>query len=117
MGFKGIGREISENVVAGRRSIVEEEKILVLRRWLEIDFYKIANKANLIFETRTVDINLIYDTIRVLDYETIMTENPSVNYVITLIDLMWEHIDHSMYDVRSIVIKFLSRYFYVYFFK
>lgn len=109
MGFKGIGREISENVVAGRRSIVEEEKILVLRRWLEIDFYKIANKANLIFETRTVDINLIYDTIRVLDYETIMTENPSVNYVITLIDLMWEHIDHSMYDVRSIVIKFLSR--------
>ena len=88
---------------------MEEDKKLVLRKWLEIDFYTIANRANLISEHRAADEDLIYDTIRVLDYETIMAENPSINYLITVIGLMWEHINHNMYDLRSIVVKFLSR--------
>lgn len=99
MEFKRISGEISDNVV-GRRNIVEEEKKLVLKKWLEIDFYTIANKANLISELRCADAELIYDTIRVLDYETIMTENPSINYVITVIGLMWEHINHNMYNLN-----------------
>lgn len=81
----------------------------VLNRWLEIDFYNVANKANLIFKRKVIQPDLIYDTIRCLDYETIMTDNPSVNYVITVIGLMWEHIDNSRYDLRSIIVKFLSR--------
>lgn len=81
----------------------------VLNSWLEIDFYNVANKANLISKRKVVQLDLIYDTIRCLDYETIMTDKPSVNYVITVIGLMWEHIDHNRYDLRSVVVKFLSR--------
>ena len=88
---------------------MEENKMSVLNRWLEIDFYNVANKANLIFKRKVIQPDLIYDTIRCLDYETIMTDNPSVNYVITVIGLMWEHIDNSRYDLRSIIVKFLSR--------
>lgn len=88
---------------------MEEKKKEVLEKWLEIEFFSIANRANFIFESRKVDEELIYDTIRCLDYETIMTEKPSVNYVITVIGLMWEHINHDKYDLRSIVVKFLSR--------
>lgn len=83
--------------------------MLVLNSWLEIDFYNVANKANLISERKVVQPDLIYDTIRSLDYETIMTDKPSVNYIITVIGLMWEHIDHNRYDLRSVVVKFLSR--------
>ncbi len=81
----------------------------VLNSWLEIDFYNVANKANLISKRKVVQPDLIYDIIRCLDYETIMTDKPSVNYVITVIGLMWEHIDHNRYDLRSVVVKFLSR--------
>ncbi len=88
---------------------MEENKMLVLNSWLEIDFYNVANKANLISERKVVQPDLIYDTIRSLDYETIMTDKPSVNYIITVIGLMWEHIDHNRYDLRSVVVKFLSR--------
>ena len=88
---------------------MEQEKKSVLNRWLEIEFYKIANKANLIYETRAIDVNLIYDSIRVLDYETIISKKTDVNYVITIIGLMWEHVNHTMYDLKSIIVKFLSR--------
>ena len=77
---------------------MEQEKKSVLKRWLEIEFYKIANKADLIYETRSIDVNLIYDSIRVLDYETIISKKTDVNYVITIIGLMWEHVDHTIYD-------------------
>lgn len=88
---------------------MEEDKMLILKQWLEIDYYEIANKAGLISKTKFVEADLIYDTIRILDFETIMTDNPSVNYIITVIGLMWEHIDHRIYDLRSVIVKFLSR--------
>ena len=88
---------------------MEQEKKSVLKRWLEIEFYKIANKADLIYETRSIDVNLIYDSIRVLDYETIISKKTDVNYVITIIGLMWEHVDHTIYDLKNIIVKFLSR--------
>jgi hypothetical protein len=81
----------------------------VLEKWLEIEFYNIANKARLIHKHIDTDEKLIYDTIRCLDHESIMSESPSVNYIITVIGLMWEHIDHSKYDLRHAIIKFLSR--------
>lgn len=88
---------------------VKEQKRLILKRWLEIEFYAIANKIKLIYKSKSVDENLIYDTIRVLDYETLMAEKPAINYVITVIGLMWEYTDHTVYDIRSIIIRFLSR--------
>ena len=88
---------------------MKEQKRLILKRWLEIEFYAIANKIKLIYKSKSVDENLIYDTIRVLDYETLMAEKPSINYVITVIGLMWEYTDHTVYDIRSIIIRFLSR--------
>lgn len=81
----------------------------ILEKWLKIEFYRVANKAKLILKKQDVDEELIYDTIRCLDYETIMEKNPSVNYVITIIGLLWEHVNHEKYDIRPIVVKFLSR--------
>lgn len=52
---------------------------------------------------------LLMDTIRCLDYESIVVEKPSVNYIITVIGLMWEHVDHTKFDLRKFIIKILSR--------
>ena len=88
---------------------MKEKKKDILEKWLKIEFYSIANKARLISKKQEVDEELIYDTIRCLDYETIMEENPSVNYVITIVGLLWEHVNHEKYDIRPLVVKFLSR--------
>lgn len=81
----------------------------VLEKWLRIDFYHVANKSMLINKQKVADEKLIFDTIRCLDHESIMVESPSVNYIITVIGLMWEHVDYSKYDLRQVIIKFLSR--------
>lgn len=38
-----------------------------------------------------------------------MVASPDVNYIITVIGLMWEHINFEEYDLRKIIVKFLSR--------
>lgn len=81
----------------------------VLRKWLRIEFFRVANKAKLIFKQELTDEKLVYDTVRCLDHESIIVESPNVNYIITVIGLMWEHTDHNKYDLRQIIIKFLSR--------
>ena len=88
---------------------MEKFKRQVLRKWLDIEFNYVANKAGFISKEIIIEEKLLYDTIRCLDYETAVVLEPSVNYVITLIGLMWEHTDHKKYDLREIVIKFLSR--------
>lgn len=88
---------------------MEGRKKDILEKWLKIEFYSVANKTKLISKKQDVDEELVYDTIRCLDYETIIEKNPSVNDVIIIIGLMWEHIDHEKYDIRPIVVKFLSR--------
>ena len=88
---------------------MEEKKRQVLRSWLEIELYKIAKKMGLVEKVYDASEELIMDTVRCLDHESIMKEEPSINYIITVIGLMWEHIDHEKYDIRKIIIKFLSR--------
>lgn len=88
---------------------MEEKKKQVLHSWLEIELYKIAKKMGLVEKVYEASEELIMDTIRCLDHESIMKEEPSVNYIITVIGLMWEHIDREKYDIRKIIIKFLSR--------
>ena len=89
---------------------MNERKSEVLNKWLSIELYYQAKKAGFITqEADYADEKLIGDTIRCLDHETHMIDNPNVNLVITLIALMWEHIDHDTYDLRHIILKFLSR--------
>lgn len=84
-------------------------KETVLKSWLSIDFSFIANKLSFAQADIEVSDELIFDTIRCLDYETTMSEAPSVNYVITVIALMWEYTNREKYDLRKIIVKFLSR--------
>ena len=88
---------------------MEEVKASVLKEWLEIDFYRTANKIGFTDSTKNVSEELVVQSIRCLDYETSVVEHPSVNYVITIIALMWEHTDKQAYDLRKIIVKFLSR--------
>lgn len=86
-----------------------EKKNKVLQEWLHIELYKTANKMGFVKKTPVISEELIMDTIRCLDHESIMESEPSVNYIITVIGLMWEHINHEKYDLKKIIIKFLSR--------
>ena len=88
---------------------MEQLKKQVLNSWLEIEFYRTAAKTGFIKSDSTVTQELIYDTIRCLDYETTISHAPSINYVITVIALMWEYADHTKYDIRKVIVKFLSR--------
>lgn len=88
---------------------MEQLKKQVLNSWLEIEFYRTAAKTGFIQSDSTVTQELIYDTIRCLDYETTISHAPSINYVITVIALMWEYADHTKYDIRKVIVKFLSR--------
>lgn len=88
---------------------MEKMKQEVLQQWLLVEFYSVANKAGLIKQQKLADEKLIFDAIRCLDHESIMKPKPSVNYIITLIGLMWEHVEHSKYDLRQIIVKYLSR--------
>ena len=81
----------------------------VLDKWLEIEYYHIANKTKFINRIVKADYKLILDTIRCLDYVTTMKNDYPKNYIITVIALMWEHIDKNEYDVRNFVLKILSR--------
>lgn len=88
---------------------MEEKMKQVLYKWLEIDLVNIAKKMGLSNKSCDVNLELLMDTIRCLDYESIVVKKPSVNYIITVIGLMWEHVDHTKFDLRKFVIKILSR--------
>lgn len=83
----------------------------ILEQWLNIEFTSVAHKMGLINADRVVSYTetLIYNSVRCLDYESIMVASPDVNYIITVIGLMWEHINLEKYDLRKIIVKFLSR--------
>lgn len=88
---------------------MDQLKAKVLNSWLEIDLNYIADKMGFFHADDVVSEELIYSTIRCLDYETSVSQVPSVNYVITIIALMWEYVDHKRYDLRKLIVKFLSR--------
>lgn len=88
---------------------MEEKMKQVLYKWLEIDLFNIAKKMGLSDKSCDVNLELLMDTIRCLDYESIIVEKPSINYIITVVGLMWEYVDHTKFDLRKFVIKILSR--------
>lgn len=87
------------------------DKQQILTKWLNIEFTSIARKLKFISKENIIsyDESLIYESIRCLDKESLIKENVDKNFIITIIGLMWEHIDHDKYDLRKIIIKFLSR--------
>lgn len=90
---------------------MKQLKTDILEQWLKIEFTSLAHKMGLINSDRVVryDETLIYNSIRCLDYESIMVVHPDVNYIVTIVGLMWEHINFEEYDLRKIIVKFLSR--------
>ncbi len=81
----------------------------VLDKWLEIEYYYVANKAGLVNRNIEVSYKLILDTIRCLDHITTVKNDYSINYVITVIALMWEHVDRDAYDIKNFILKILTR--------
>lgn len=86
----------------------ELEKDL-LKQWLKIEYYTVANRAQFINKICKVSYQLILKTIRYLDYMTTIEENPSKEYIITIVALMWEYTNKEEYDLKNFIIKVLSR--------
>ena len=85
------------------------DKTSVLKEWLKIEYFSVANRLGFIDKKYTAQHKLIEETIRALDHETTMVEKPDINYVITILSLMWEHTDHNVYNFRDLFIKMLTR--------
>lgn len=82
----------------------------ILQKWLDIEFFYVANKIGFIDKLVLADQKLVFETIRCIDRLTYSGKNnENVNYVITLISLMWTHINRDEYDIRSFIVKVLSR--------
>ncbi len=81
----------------------------ILKEWLNIEFDYIANKLGFIHKEIIVSEELLLKTIRYLDYLSTFEKEKSVNKIICIIALMWEYVDLKVYDIRRIIIKFLSR--------
>ncbi len=87
---------------------MENFKENILNEWLKIDYYLIAQKLGFSDKEYQVTDELIYNTIRCLDYLTSM-EKQSVNFVVTIIALLWNHADKEKFKLKDVIIKFLSR--------
>lgn len=82
----------------------------ILKDWLEVEFNNTALKAGYIKKERwEVSNELLYRTIRYLDKETSKQNGIDKNCVISLSALMWENINHKLYNIRPIIIRFLTR--------
>ncbi len=86
--------------------------LLILKRWLEVDYFQVASKLGFINTTIVPGDALIARTIRFLDSETSKVnrgEKPNVNLIISTIALLWEHTDREKYQLSDFVLKMLSR--------
>lgn len=88
---------------------MEQKLQEILIKWLEIEFYNIANKIGFIAQRKSSDKKLVMSTIRCLDYATTKKSKKNINIIITLIALMWTYSSKNEYDLKSVIIKFLSR--------
>jgi hypothetical protein len=89
--------------------IMDEHINSILDRWLEIEYYHTAQKAKFISKTVEADYKLVMATIRCLDDLTTTDNESRKDFIITVIALMWEHIDKSKYDIKNFVLKILTR--------
>lgn len=85
------------------------DKTSVIKEWLRIEYYHTARRIGFINRDVSSDLELILNTIRIIDHETVMADSVDVNAIITLLALMWEHIDKEKYDLKDFILKILSR--------
>ena len=81
----------------------------ILKKWLEIEFYHMANRLGFIDSDLKSDYSLLLDTIRSIDSSTSKVGIVDTNIIIALLSLMWEHIDRKKYDLKDFIIKISSR--------
>lgn len=82
----------------------------ILQKWLCIEFANIAAKTGYIPNIKIeIPFDLIARTIRILDRETTKKREIDKNYVISLIALIWQYIEHDKYDIRILITRFLTR--------
>ena len=87
---------------------MKKEYLEILEYWLHIDFVYVANKSGFISSETIIRDSYVKKTVHILDKMT-RDRNIDKNMVITIIALMWEHIDKDKYDVRQLILLFLSR--------
>ena len=81
----------------------------VLEGWLDIELRKTAYRVGYVSEdTSNVSYEFMLQTIRCLDRESVK-DKVDRNYIINVLALMWEHTDHNSYDIRAVVLRFLTR--------
>jgi hypothetical protein len=85
------------------------DKTSAIREWLKIEYYYTAKRIGFINRDASPNRELILSTIRIIDYETTMVTPIDVNAIITLLALMWEHIDKEEYNLKDFMMKVLSR--------
>lgn len=81
----------------------------ILKKWMEIDYYYMAQRMGFIEKATLPSHNLILDTIRILDKETSLNPNCDPNKIIAILALLWEHADSNAYDLKDFLLKMLSR--------
>lgn len=87
---------------------MENFKENILKEWLKVDYYVTAQKLGFSDKEYQITDELICNTIRCLDYLTSM-EKQNVNFVVTIIALLWDYADKEKFHLKDVIIKFLSR--------
>lgn len=85
-----------------------DKKVLV-QEWLKIDYSYMAKRLGFINIDIKPSHELILNTIRLIDHETTMVDDVDTNCIITLLALMWEHVDKNEYTLRDFVLKIMTR--------
>lgn len=81
----------------------------ILKKWMEIDYYHMAQRMGFIDKIVLPNHSLILDTIRILDKETSINPGYDSNKIIAILALLWEHTDSGVYDLKDFLLKILSR--------
>lgn len=81
----------------------------LVKEWLTIDYYYTAARLGFIKIEVKPSHELILRTIRAIDKETTLTDAVDSNCIVTLLALMWEHVDKQNYSLSGFILKILTR--------
>lgn len=82
----------------------------LLNKWLEIDIVNVSHKLGFSSEkTTNIDAKIIIDTLQKINMYSLRNNEKDYNIIITVLGIMWEHIDTKQYDLRELYLKILTR--------
>ena len=79
-----------------------------MKEWLKVDYFYMANRLGFINANILPTHELILNTIRTVDRETTISDTVDTNYIITLLALMWEHVDKEKYTLKDFILKIMT---------